>query len=374
MLISKIEDLTGYGSKLSIRCQNNHDWNTTWGSLKKGYYNCPHCVFIKYKQKAIKKINKFVISKGGLSFLNSDEFRNQKTKFEVRCKAGHTWTTYSWLLAHNIWCQECGGNYHRVGLDAVKNFVKHKHAGKCLSTTYINSKLNLIFECKYGHQWYASWGNIKSGKWCSQCSSFAGERITRLYLEEIFGDKFNKCKPVWLLTPDNNRMELDGYCESLGIAFEHQGLQHFKINEFSNTEEKLKKRQLYDRLKITLCAKNNVKLIIIPQVPKLTTIDNLKNFILQKCNELDIKINKNLDDLVINFDLEPISNEYLKKYKKMAMERGGQCLSSAYINCDTKLKFICAEKHEFDIVPQLILNGYWCKICKKIAKQNRKKV
>lgn len=47
----------------------------------------------------------------------------------------------------------------------------------------------------------------------------------------------------------------------------------------------------------------------------------------------------------------------------LAKERGGECLSSKYINNATKLEWECAEGHTWKAVPAHIRNGTWCPIC-----------
>ena len=59
-----------------------------------------------------------------------------------------------------------------------------------------------------------------------------------------------KIKPKWLTNSRNNRMELDGYCKKMKIAFEYQGEQHFKISRYSLGKIQLKQRILDDKQKI----------------------------------------------------------------------------------------------------------------------------
>lgn len=68
------------------------------------------------------------------------------------------------------------------------------------------------WECQKGHKWMNSFNNIKRGSWCSTCNQSVSERLTR----EIFGRKFPNTRPDFI-----QRLELDGYCEDIGIAFEY---------------------------------------------------------------------------------------------------------------------------------------------------------
>lgn len=255
-------------------------------------------------------------------------------------------------------------------LRIINNFVKEKHNGKCLSVEYKNNTDYLLFQCKYGHEWEASWSSVGQGCWCSECSSYFGERITRLFFESIFDKKFPKWRDNWLVSEIGHKMELDGYCPELGLAFEHHGLQHYQLNQWVNTPEKLGKVQNYDELKAKLCKDNNVKLITVPQVPQLTKIENLKQFIEYECIILNIPILKNIKILNINYELEPISFEYLKRYKEIAKSKGGQCLSEAYIGWNNKLSFICEKGHAWEAVPNNVARGSWCPHCRDENNKN----
>lgn len=257
-------------------------------------------------------------------------------------------------------------NYKRVGLNTINSFVKKKYNGICLSSTYKNNRTNLIFQCKYNHNWNATWSNIAKGKWCPNCSKFSSERIVRLYMETIFDAKFEKARPDWLIAPSGFKMELDGFNNDLKIAFEHQGMQHYKINEFANTYDKLNKIKYYDSLKAKLCKDNNINLIIIPQLNQLTPLDKLVDLIIEQSN---LKLNK---DIKININLDLISTKYLTKYKQIALKHNGLCLSDNYINSNFKLKFRCKDNHEWEAFPFNILKGHWCKICGgKIARNKQ---
>lgn len=70
----------------------------------------------------------------------------------------------------------------------------------------------------------------------------------------------------------------------------------------------------------------------------------------------------------------------IEDMKRMAKERGGECLSDTYVNKSTKLQFKCGEGHVFETRPAEILRGNWCSFCagkhknsiekmKKIAKE-----
>ena len=54
----------------------------------------------------------------------------------------------------------------------------------------------------------------------------------------------------------------------------------------------------------------------------------------------------------------------LNKAKKYAVEKGGNCLSSEYINIKRKLKWVCAGSHEWESSFEEVVNQkHWCSIC-----------
>jgi len=61
---------------------------------------------------------------------------------------------------------------------------------------------------------------------------------------------------------------------------------------------------------------------------------------------------------------DPLTREYtLKDMKKLAESRGGECLSTEYVDIKSKLKWKCGFGHEFEATPRLILAGHFCDEC-----------
>jgi hypothetical protein len=95
------------------------------------------------------------------------------------------------------------------------------------------------------------------------------EDLCRSYLEKKYGKLFPKCRPDFLLNPETDqRLELDGYCDELGMAFEYQGKQHCRYDD--DDPKKMHKsykdfinqvrRDVYKR---EVCEKRGINLIII---------------------------------------------------------------------------------------------------------------
>ena len=61
--------------------------------------------------------------------------------------------------------------------------------------------------------------------------------------------------------------------------------------------------------------------------------------------------------------------------RKVAFERGGDCLSLVYINSKTKLSWRCSEGHQWMAIPLNVINKEsWCPECSKTKKGLRNKL
>lgn len=56
----------------------------------------------------------------------------------------------------------------------------------------------------------------------------------------------------------------------------------------------------------------------------------------------------------------------IEEMKEVALQLGGECLSSEYKNSKTKLRWRCAQGHEWEAIPlNVISKKLWCPICAK---------
>ena len=294
-------------TKMEWDCGNNHKWNASWANLYNKKHWCPYCAKkAKYNLEFIKKwINENHIDGKCLS----QNYVNNRTPLEWQCeKCNNSWfARWRDVHYHNNWCPYCS-KLSKPTIQNIYDFLTKNHPGSfCLTESYKNNHTKMEWKCKHGHVWKSNWSMICNKKrWCPICSSGFNEKCCKYVFEKLFNFPFIKYKPNWMATNINDmrtRLELDGYCKELNIAFEYQGQQHYNIiQKFKGTEEKLNKQKQRDKLKICLCKQNNVKLIIIPYFDKVFTKEKLKDFIKSKCLELNIEIPNNYDDVVLYFN------------------------------------------------------------------------
>ena len=246
-------------------------------------------------------MQKIAIEKGGKCL--SDAYLSNKTKLRWQCSKKHEWKAIPNTIKQGGWCPTCAGHLPLTIQDMQE--LAREHGGKCLSDSYIDNKTPLLWQCSKGHQWPAKPNNIKSNNsWCPICSSGKYEQICRNYFEILFNIQFSRVKPLWLKLENGNRLELDGYNESLTIAFEHQGGQHYKFIEgfVHKSEQEFKEQQKRDEIKRKICKQHNILLIEIPQLFTLTKPQDLPKIVKQELENANYSIPEKFNQVIVRKD------------------------------------------------------------------------
>jgi hypothetical protein len=156
-------------------------------------------------------------------------------------------------------------NPRRLTIEKVTKILKELHPDYILvSQIYEGNKKKLQFLCDKKHYFEMRWNSIASGQSCPSCVKFIQEDKVREIIERIFGEKFVKIRPEWLINPNTNRrLELDGYCDKIKVAFEYDGEFHYEIHDTEEWKENVRKIKIKDRIKDSICKKEGVFLIRI---------------------------------------------------------------------------------------------------------------
>ena len=233
----------------------------------------------------IGEMEQIAIERGGKCL--SDSYGNNRINLLWECKKGHQWMAKPSKIKSGQWCRACTG-YAKLTIDEMRE-IAEKHGGKCLSDSYINSKAKLLWQCAKGHQWKAIPSSIKRGQWCSKCAGIA--KLTIEEMQRIAEERGGKCLSDSYI---NSKTKLLWECKK-----EHQW--------------EAKPSNIKSGHWCHVCA-GNVKLTI---------------------EELHL----------------------------LAEKRGGKCLSDSYINSKTKLLWQCAKGHQWEAIPSNIKRGQWCWEC-----------
>ena len=400
----------GNKTKLKWRCAKGHEWRSNPDHIKRGQW-CPICAGII--PLTIQEMQKLVEVKGGKCL--SPKYVNARTKLKWQCAKGHEWEANPDHVKRGQWCLICAGR-QRLTLADMQNFAA-KYSGKCLSKKYISSKNNLRWQCDKGHEWEANaehikrgqwcpecagrrpsiaemqkiaisrggkclskkyirstsklrwqctrghiWeampGNIKQGQWCPECINSTSEDICRKFFERIFNRKFPKRRFSWLTNSRGNRMELDGYCEGLKLAFEYNGKQHYREALFHREQDSLRRRIEDDEKKKRLCNKYGISLIVVSYK---VSFAKMYEYIIQSCRRRNIDIPSHQRPNYKDFNL--YKTDKISELNQIAITRSGKCLSNNYINETDPLKWQCKFGHEWNASANTVRQGHWCLIC-----------
>jgi hypothetical protein len=101
------------------------------------------------------------------------------------------------------------------------------------------------------------------------------EARCRQVFEDIFQRPFPTVRPSFLKRGNGRALELDGYNKDLKLAFEYQGIQHYKYSPWFHRSVKDYESQVQrDREKREMCKRANVTVIEIPHTVKYDKLDS----------------------------------------------------------------------------------------------------
>ncbi|MFW9897455.1 MAG: hypothetical protein ACFFD7_16745 [Candidatus Thorarchaeota archaeon] len=291
------------GVKSMLLCQYgkcNYKWQTTLDAIINGKHWCLKCVAkkrVENQRGSVIEHQNIINQKGGKlkGVIYEDPNKklfNQRTRFIIECEAGHKFNIKANNLKQGKWCRKCSTDVVseklRGSFQDIQKLIE-KRGDICLSNPkdYKNQHQKLKIQCDKEHIFERRPSNLKRGDWGPVCSQGRFEIICRSFFEEIFQNKFPKGRPNWLVNSRGNQMELDGYNESLGVAFEAQGEQHYHlVPRFHNNLKDFEQRIEDDLKKIELCRYNNVILI---QIPYYLHFSKIQSYITDKYESLSNK-------------------------------------------------------------------------------------
>ena len=346
--------------KLRWQCKEGHEWEASASKIQLGRW-CPHCA--GNMRGSLSDLQKLAKKKGG-SCLSKTYLSSSKPHL-WQCAEGHKWKAAPSNIRQGHWCPECFGNSPKTIEDM--RVVAESKGGQFLSPTYTNNSTKYLWRCQAGHEWRQNYANIQQGTWCPQCQDHSSERICRAHFESIFGEKFPSKKPAWLVNDRGNRMELDGHAEKLALAFEYQGVQHYRQHDhWHRSSMDAARRQTDDQRKASLCRQRGVTLIAVPY---MIPLHELQEFIVKECLQAGIAVPKGTEKAKIDLSTA-YSARWMEELREIARKRGGECLSDNYVSAHTKMSWRCAEGHEWDATATMIKHGSnWCPRCAHKARR-----
>lgn len=265
-------------------------------------------------------------------------------------------------------CAQCLQPLRERGIGMAQQLAANA-GGRCLSAQYRTVTEKLLWQCQDGHRWRTSLSIVAGGSWCPECNKTSlSERQCRAGLEQLLGSSFPKAHPSWLLPPGAKRpLELDGFSHSLGVAFEYHGGQHYRIiPKLSGSKARLETIQSRDRLRRTLCRKQGVVLIEIPEF-KTTDLaaraEQIRETAIQALSRAGRNVAPELRTKPLDVSSAFLST-LLRRMEEQAASRGGRCVTRAFRGWHRNVEWECACGHRWAATPTSILHANtWCPVC-----------
>lgn len=204
------------------------------------------------------------------------------------CSQDHAWfATIRDRVRKGAGCPFCTGkraaptNCVAMRLKGLELWHPSKNLPETPWTVTPGSNRKFWWRCQKGHEWRALPNNVLNhGSGCPGCVfelDSKRERECRGTIERLTGHAFPKAKPLWLRSDRGFQLEFDGYAETLGVAFEHHGVQHYQHTPFFHKKTKFERVQELDRIKRARCIEQGIHLIEIRW-----DCTNIEGFILQE--------------------------------------------------------------------------------------------
>ena len=229
---------------------------------------------------------------------------------------------------------------------------------------YANQKIRV--RCPYRHEALKTPQHVKEQRTlCLECSTRRSERIVRAYCEALFGTPFPQSRPEWLVNPATGyALHLDGYSESLQVAFEHDGPQHSGTAFLSMTPDQIQRLQQRDARKDEMCQVQGVRLIRVPALNQILPLKQLRSHILDACRKLGVRV-PYPDAPVDCVAITPEDVRLFDEVRAVVESRGGRILSPAYLGSAEPLEIDCGNGHTFWMAPHKLKDRQfrWCRKC-----------
>ena len=313
---------------------------------------------IKSPDYYLARLQKMARARGGL--LLSRDYLGDATKLRFRCGEGHVWLVTPSQIKQGRWCPVCwiagAAEKNRAhGLARLRRVVA-RHRGTIVSGPYLGAKTVLRFRCREGHAWRTAPAHVLQGRWCPACADKRREeyyakrrgRTSRRLLGiverrggEILPPGYRnfqsallvRCSRghVWSAWPRS--IDEGAWCQACrqdDLLAELRALAERRGGECLSRSC----HSGYERL-AWRCVQGH---------RFVTTGNQVKaGKWCGKCHG------------------SPPGD--IERMRRMASERGGECLSKKYVGCSVKLRWRCREGHEWNAIPGSIIQGTWCRVC-----------
>ena len=348
--------------KTKWECPKSHVWEAPYSRISLGQ-GCPYCANRIPKTdddyKKLAKTRNFVWI-GPLP-------PNTLVKTNWGCVNGHQWEAPYSSILQGSGCPHCYGNVPIKKENYISLAKKRKF--RWLGPMVLNTETKTQWECHLGHQWKATYHNIKQGSNCPECSKISTAKLRRKTHRDYL--KLAKKRGIKWLGPEVSRNNIKTLWE---CANGHKWEADFsRIQQGSGCPHCYgnirKKSQDYH----ILAKKNGIEWLG-PEVP------NTKTNTVWRCSQ---KHKWESPYTTINSGhgcpfCAGLSPKTDNDYIALAKDRGFKWLGPTTSNTKANTNWECLKGHQWSANYHNIQGGTGCPICvdmvygQKVSKAQRK--
>ncbi|WP_420865041.1 zinc-ribbon domain-containing protein [Pseudomonas chlororaphis] len=304
--------------------------------------------------KTIEGMRQLAQSRGGWCL--SDAYRNLSTRLSWRCEHGHEWLADPYRITRGSWCPVCARLQRRSTLETAQRIALER-GGRCLSIHCESGRMPLEWQCSKEHRWQTTLASIKRGSWCPTCCRI-GRRDTLEAMQQIAAKRGGRCLSESYI---DSASALHWECgqghrwEAVPASVKHRSwCPVCSMEARCNTLEQV---QAVAKMRGGECLSTRY----INGVTPLTW----------RCAEGHIWDAGPANILQGVWCRQCYHNSMrgdITAMRTLARARGGQCLSTHYVDSQTKLQWMCSIGHTWEAIPNSIKQGRWCPLCSFLAK------
>ena len=228
---------------------------------------CPKCAHPSYKKTSEEFINESKLKFGNKYNYSKVIYERKDKPVCIICpEHGEFWQSPNVHLRSVDGCPKCtnkkNGLKKRISLEKFIEKSNKVHGNKYdySKVEYIDTDTKVCIICpEHGEFWQSPHQHIGQKSGCPCCTNSHLENEISLLLDENNIEYIREKKFDWLKY--KKTLFIDFYIPKYNIAIECQGEQHFTRFRWENNDEKLKLRQLRDKVKKELCEKHNIPIL-----------------------------------------------------------------------------------------------------------------
>lgn len=350
--------------RLRWRCAEGHEWETTPMAIRSGRW-CFTCSLeardAKKKARVFTRVQALAEAKGGRCL--STEYVNVKTPLRFRCAEDHEWCTTPTSISNGSWCPCCSGLV--MTIDDMHKLARSL-GGRCLSAEHVDGAVHVRWRCSEGHEWRATASTIRGGSWCPDCAKAI--RITDkmrvlIQLQGLAREMGGLCLATEYL---NNRTKMRFRCaEGHEWSSTPAGLKrgHWCRICARAAAADIERAQTLVRVKEIAHAKGGRCL-----AKEYAVANSYLRWSCAEGHEWDakptwIQQGRWCPDCDLILRIGGKKAEAFARVKEIAVDRGGCCITTEYEGKRTRMRWRCAEGHEWEATQKSIVAGSWCPRC-----------